>query len=191
MPKITATNVGLCGVEGLEERIIIGEVTPIIDLAVRGLCTQPYPGHPRGCPNWNKAGRFTCPPKAPPLAKVLDLTQPVYAVAAAFNLAEHVARMAERHPGWSERQKRNCLYWQGTVRKRLRAGITMLLAKHPELIVLECPEACGLLVGATVAPLGVELEWMPEQWDWHVALAGHPQPDLEEQYPDFAAAIRR
>jgi hypothetical protein len=170
---------------------VIGEVTPIIDLSVRRLCTRPYAGHPRGCPNWNKAGRFVCPPKAPPLVKVLDLDQPTYAVAAPFDLGAHVARMAERHPKWSERQKRNCLYWQGTVRKLLRAGIETLLADHPGLTVLECPEACGLLVGETVEPLGVDLEWMPEQWDWHIALAGSPHPDLAEQYPEFAAAIRR
>ena len=172
----------------MTHQIIIENVKPVYDVVMRRLCTRKYEGHPHGCPNWNS--KVLCPPKAPGLTKVIDLERPVYAVASAFNLAAHVERMREKHPDWSDRQLHNCLYWQGTARKRLRGGIDTLLSHHPDLLILVCPEACGLIVGPTVEPIGVKLEWPPKKWDWHVALAGHPQPDLKDRYPSFASAIQ-
>ena len=84
------------------------EVEPELRPEVRALCRRPYYGHPKGCPNWAK--RPTCPPQAPLLPDVLELSQPVYCVWNAFDLAGHVSPLRERHPDWSERQLRCVLY---------------------------------------------------------------------------------
>lgn len=67
-----------------------------IDHSVRDLCRQAYPGHPKGCPNWGrKAG---CPPAAPLIETLLDLTRPVVAIFHVFDLAAHRQRMWALHP---------------------------------------------------------------------------------------------
>ena len=97
-------------------------VTPVYAPAVRGLCARPYPGHPRGCPNLNhKAG---CPPAAPRLPDVLDLSRPTYLIINELDLGAHAARLGALHPGWSDRQRRCCRYWQGTARNALAQRIT-------------------------------------------------------------------
>jgi len=42
-------------------------------------CRIPYPGHPKGCPNCDSV-RVTCPPNAPKVSDVYDLSKPVYFV---------------------------------------------------------------------------------------------------------------
>lgn len=148
------------------------QVEPVVAPGVRGLCRKPYHGHPRGCPNWGR--RATCPPAAPLLPEVLDLAGPVYCIWNAFDLGSHVARMRKRHPEWSERQLKCCLYWQGTARAALRRKIEAFLAEHPGLVALTCPEACGVDVTATMASLGIELEWPPVSVAYQVALVGTP-----------------
>ena len=125
----------------MNARAFAVKVVPVVRASVRALCRRPYPGHPKGCPNWNR--RATCPPKAPLLARILDLESPVYCIANAFDLAGHVARMRARHPGWSYRQLACCLYWQGTARKRLREKVDAFLADRPDSIALYWPEANG------------------------------------------------
>lgn len=147
-------------------------VTPVVDCSVRHLCRKPYPGHPKGCPNWGK--RDSCPPQADLLPNVLDLAAPVYAIWNAFDLASHVARMKEKHPDWSDRQLRCCLYWQGTARAVLRKQIDAFLREHPGLLVLTCPEACGVDVTATMRRAGIDLEWPPVSLAYQVALVGTP-----------------
>ncbi|NIN69704.1 MAG: hypothetical protein GTO63_34475, partial [Anaerolineae bacterium] len=72
------------------------KVIPVLNPEVRDLCTRPYHGHPKGCPNYGK--RPSCPPAAPLLGEVLDLDHAVYAVWNRFDFAGHVARMRARHP---------------------------------------------------------------------------------------------
>ena len=146
------------------------EVFPIIDPSVRLLCCRPYPGHPKGCPNFNH--RANCPPRAPAWNEVFDVTRPTYCIVNRFDLAEHVERMKALHPGWSLRQLECCLYWQGTARKDLRVGIVEFKKSHPDYIVEECPEAMGVNVTETVHQVGVLLEWPPKKYVYHVALAG-------------------
>lgn len=148
-------------------------VTPVIDNSVRGLCVRKYRGHPRGCPNFGK--RDTCPPKAPLLARVLDLNEPVHCVWNRFNLAAHVNNLNVAHPDWSLYQLRNCLYWQGTARKQLHRRISEMVKRlRFDPVILTCPEACGVNVTATMKSIGVELEWPPKQFAYQVALMGHP-----------------
>ncbi len=150
------------------------QVEPVIDPRVRELCTRPYPGHPRGCPNHGK--RATCPPQAKGIDQVLDLAGPVWAVWNCFDLAAHVARLRAKHPDWSWRQLTCCLYWQGGARKCLatevrafKTGSTM-----QDLVAVNCPEACGVNVTATMALAGVALEWPPRTITYQVALVGAP-----------------
>lgn len=148
-------------------------VVPVINPKMRGMCKLPYPGHPHGCPNFGVAER--CPPKAPKFEDVVDLSEPVYAVCNAFDFAAHVAKMRVAHPTWTERQLRNCLYWQGTARKAWRAEIKSFLAAHPGLVAFETPEACGVDVTATMVAVGVALEWPPVRVAMQVALVGKPR----------------
>ena len=148
-------------------------VEPILNPKVRGLCCLPYEGHPKGCPNFGKAER--CPPQAPKFEDVVDLSKPVYAIVNSFDIAAHVERMRARHPDWSERQLLNCLYWQGTARKALRKEIKSFLAEHPDYEAHETPEAMGVNVTATLAAVGVALEWPPRKVAMQVAIAGIPK----------------
>lgn len=147
-------------------------VIPIFEPRVRSLCTKPYPGHPNGCPNFCK--RPSCPPQAPLLPEVLDLSSTVCCVWNAFDLAAHVERLRARHPAWSNRQLRCCLYWQNAARKRLRERVDQLLEQQRGYIALYCPEGSGVNVTATMADVGIELEWPPVRVAHQVALVGKP-----------------
>lgn len=149
---------------------MIIEVKPTVDYRVRTLCAMPYRGHSRGCPNLNR--RRTCPPDAGLFDVAFDLSQPVYAVVVAFSLEQHVETMRERHPSWSERQLRCCLYWQGSVRKALRAEAKRFLTEHPYYRLTMCPEAMGVNVTDTMRNAGIILEWPPERIVLQIAMAG-------------------
>ena len=143
---------------------------PVIMPAMRGLCVHPYPGHPRGCPNYGR--KPGCPPNTRLLSEVYDLTRPCWLILNAFNLGAHVRRMKRKHPEWSDRQLVCCLYWQGTARKQLEAEIKRQLDFLEGVRVERCPEAMGLNVTATLAKLGIVLEWPPRKVAHQVAFAG-------------------
>ena len=153
-------------------------VKPVIDLSVRQLCYQPYPNHPKGCPNYGK--RDTCPPQRPTLSNILDLTKSILAVWVSFNLAAYRVRMLKKHPDWSRRQLDCCLYWQGGVDKQLGKEMRYNLARYPlfdnakKLISIYVPEATGVNVTETMKNAGVELEWPPENKVIKVAFIGCP-----------------
>jgi hypothetical protein len=86
--------------------------------------------------------------------------------------ARHVARMRERHPAWSERRLRCCLYWQGRARAALRREVQVAMQASPGSRAVYCPEACGVNVTATMASIGIELEWPPVTLAYQVALVG-------------------
>lgn len=140
----------------------------VVDPKVRGLCVHPYPGHPKGCPNFNrKAG---CPPKCPPFT----LRPPYVALVNEFDLAAHVERMRAKHPTWSMRQFVNCLYWQPGARAQLRRLVVPWLREHRGWTVASCPEAGGVNVTATLSRVGIQLEWPPRRIARQVVIAGHP-----------------
>jgi len=147
---------------------------------VRILCTRPYPRHPKGCPNYGK--KYGCPPQAPLLINLLDLARPTWVIYNRFDLGKHVAAKNEKHPKWSSAQLYSCLYWQGTARKELRALVKAFLhtrftspppALRKNLVVLMCPEATGVNVTATMAAVGIHLEWPPIVYAYQVAVAGY------------------
>ena len=147
------------------------QVQPVVDITVRSLCYQSYPLHPKGCPNFGK--REDCPPEAPIIEDVLDLSKEIYVVYNVYQFGEHVAKMRHKHPEWSERQVRCCLYWQGKARKQLRHEVTQFLCEHPDLYVVKCPEAQGVNLTDTMKDVGIELEWPPEKVAYQIVLAGH------------------
>ena len=153
-------------------------ITPVVDNTVRSLCVQPYPLHPKGCPNVGKCDR--CPPEAPMFNNKFDMTKPIYAVINEYDLAAHVARMKAKHPDWSDRQLRCVLYWQGTARKQLKEKIGAVLAEQRfhGYEATWCPEGMGVNVTETMMQVGVELEWPPEQTVRQVAFLGFPQRAL-------------
>ena len=145
-------------------------VNPVIDPSVRELCTRPYPLHKNGCPNFSK--RVDCPPTVCLIGENIDLTAPVYAVYNVYNFDKHVNKMRDKHPNWSDRQLRCCLYWQPTARKQLREKIEIFLQIKPGLAIILNPEAQGVNVTATMEKVGIRLEWPPEKVTYQIALAG-------------------
>jgi predicted metal-binding protein len=146
------------------------KVNPIIDHSVRCLCIRPYPGHKKGCPNFNH--KNGCPPGAPLFEDVYDLTKPIFAIVNKFNLSEHREKMRAANPSWSPRQLDCCLYWQPKARKQLMIKIKYFLQEHPGYNVTACPEAMGVEITKTLAPAGIILEWPPSNFTYQVALAG-------------------
>lgn len=150
----------------------------VVNHAVRRLCYQPYPGHPKGCPNFGKKNR--CPPRAPLVGEVFDLQGPIYFIWTTFNLALHVHHMKEKHPEWSNRQAACCLYWQGGARKQLREAVRIFRCKHHKMIVNFTPEALGVDVTKTMRRKGVRLEWPPKHQTYQIAIAGYPADAMKK-----------
>ena len=150
----------------------IVQVQPVYQPEVRALCCKPYPGHPKGCPNFGHAER--CPPHAPLLPEVFDLKREVFAIYNRFDLGAHVAKMRNAHPDWGERQLVCCLYWQGTARGQLAKEIARITRAWPEKgwTILHTPEACGVNITATMAAIGVRLQWPPQDYTYQIALVG-------------------
>jgi predicted metal-binding protein len=144
----------------------------VVETRVRGLCRLPYPGHPRGCPNFDhKAG---CPPRCPMWEERYDLSEPAFAIVNEFNLAEHIARMRGKHPSWTERQLECCLYWQPRARRQLQDEIPRFyrVCRTARAYRIDtCPEASGVNVTETLRIAGVELEWPPKMIVRQVAIA--------------------
>ncbi len=151
----------------------LAQVVPVIDRGVRELCYRPYRGHKHGCPNYGIKSK--CPPSAPLLSEVIDLSLPIFVLWNRFRFGEHVERMRAKHPDWSERRLACCLYWQGTARRQFKdfiynQNVLNYAAAYP--IIIKCPEACGVNVTATMKLVGIELEWPPKVYAYQVAIMG-------------------
>jgi hypothetical protein len=148
------------------------EVAPaLLDVPPGILCTCRYPGHPRGCPNYGK--RATCPPQAKRFTAEYLATREWVVIWNAFPFGEHVERMRIAHPGWTERQLANCLYWQGTARNQLAQEIVRWQRDGAILcpVIERVPEAHGIDVTQTMERVGIFLEWPPRTVAYQVALA--------------------
>jgi len=133
------------------------------------LCCLEYPLHPHGCPNYEK--KVGCPPMAKHLRDLIEFSL-VYAIWNIFPFGQHVQRMKSLHPEWSERQVRCCLYWQGKARKQLGFEVDYFLSLHPDMHIIQCPEASGVNVTKTMASINKFLEWPPEKIAYQIVLAG-------------------
>ena len=154
--------------------MILKEVELIWKPEVQDFCKMPYPGYPRGCPMYDT--RASCPPEAPLIDDVLDLTKPIYAAAIEFDLKGFEERMRRLHPDWSEKQLRNPRYWQGTARRKLKDKIELAKHSNPNLnnlLVLYRPEANGVHVVSTMRKVGVKITFPPKETVILVAIIGH------------------
>jgi len=117
-------------------------------------CCSPYQGHPHGCPNFKKG----CTKKRPAFNSLRVEAYDWYAIVQEFDLKTHSEAMKRKLPDWSERQCRNPLYWQGSVRKTLREKC----GKVGGDILLDIPEASGVEVFETMKVVGVILSRHPD-----------------------------
>lgn len=119
------------------------------DILARGAwCKSPYPGHPHGCPNFPQ-----CIRARPDFSMIADKYHWI-AVMEVFDLQAHSEKMKLKHPTWTDRQCRNPLYWQGSVRSNLHKKAESFYGD----ILLDIPEACGVDVFETMLDAGVILE---------------------------------
>ena len=144
----------------------------VITPRARDWCKLPYPGHPNGCPN--NGQRPCCPPTAPMVDAFIDLEQPHWFVIERFNLKDHKERMLFTHTDWSDRQAKCVLYWQGTVKKRLREKTETFIQTHPGAVYTLLPEAMGVNVIVTARRLGIPIEIKPENFVHKISLVGYP-----------------
>lgn len=133
--------------------MIIPLKTVIIDNRARDgtWCTLPYPGHPKGCPNFPE-----CCESRPHFNDYEGFNW--YAVVETFNLKTHADAMKEKHPKWSERQCRNLLYWQNSVRSRLRKRVEAITYPLMGDVILDIPEANGIQIFDTMAKHGFVID---------------------------------
>lgn len=141
----------------------------VVDLRAREWCKLPYPGHPHGCPNYGVSQN--CPPKCPLITEYIDIEQGGYLHTVEFDIAEHMRKMKDAHPHWTERQCRNPLYWQGSVRKRLRESVESRMTLEGEVYTL-IPEAMGVHVFRTARGMGIPIKKYPERVVYKIALSG-------------------
>jgi len=87
-------------------------------------CTLPYPGHKKGCPNYDK--NPLCPPNIKIMEKHLENYSFFYLIYAIFNIFKYKNNMLNKHPDWSDRKARCLLYWQNSVKKLLKEYIISL-----------------------------------------------------------------
>lgn len=72
--------------------------------------------------------------------------------------------MKKLHPNWSDRQARCLLYWQGSVRKKLKEEARAFIdSQDKELILIETPKANGVNVFKTCENVNIILERNPKK----------------------------
>lgn len=143
----------------------------VVDYSIRNWCLYPYYGHPKGCPNWNKSEK--CPPKVDYIDKIFDLEKRHWFVFVPFNIRDHSDIMKAKHPAWSEKQCRCVLYWQNSVRKKLREFTEEFIAGNKSLDYTMIPEASGVNVFRTCHRIGVMIRKNPKKVLYKISMIGH------------------
>ncbi|KKN62620.1 hypothetical protein LCGC14_0510310 [marine sediment metagenome] len=141
----------------------------VIDYRAREWCRLPYPDHPKGCPNFDH--KLICPPQVCLIEEFVDLDHSLWLVVESFDLQEHVERMKARHSGWSDRQARNVLYWQGSVNKKLRLACESHVKTVGGVWTI-CPEAMGVNVIQTAKQVGLPIKARPTSLVFKIGLVG-------------------
>lgn len=70
----------------------IVKTVPVFEKIVRSLCRWEYPGHKNGCP-----------PQAHMFYDFIDKSKDIFVIYNRFEFGNHVKRMGDKHPEWSER----------------------------------------------------------------------------------------
>lgn len=142
----------------------------VINLKARDWCKLPYHDHPNGCPNYGVSEQ--CPPKVGIVSDVFDLGKKHWISVAEFNLSEHAEKLKAKHPGWSDKQCRCCLYWQNGVRKTLRKECESFILNKSNHIFTLIPEAMGVNVFLTAKNMGIKINWRAFPIIYKIALIG-------------------
>ncbi len=140
----------------------------VINKDAREWCKMKYPDHPNGCPNYGE--KEECPPKAPEIEDFIDLDENHYFIVAKFNIQEQEKRMLEEHPDWTKKQARCVLYWQSSVKKRLRQEVSKWERKG--YVGTLIPEAMGVHVLRTGRKIGIDIKRNPEKFVYKIVLVG-------------------
>jgi len=128
-------------------------------------CGMPYPGHPKGCPNYlgkgDKRNRI-CKNNAThnmQLSDLFDLDKPVWMVWSRFDVDEQERRMQARWPDWTPRQCRNLRLWQSSLVSVVKKkSIQMAIKAGPEYVIIT--SGFGLNVYRTCWKAGVKIDLM-------------------------------
>lgn len=155
----------------------------VINYKSRDWCKIPYPQHPDGCPNYNK--NIYCPPQSPRIETWLDIDKPHWFIVSEFNLSKFAQRMKIKHPNWSEKQSRCCLYWQNIPRKELRITMNKFIEEHPGVVSTMIPEAMGVQVIITARRLGIPIKTKPDDTVYKIALVGYPKNLKQHVMEDY------
>lgn len=148
---------------------------------VRDWCLLPYPGHPKGCPNYAVAAK--CPPSAPHVSDYFDLSRDLWLVHSEFDLLGHMQRMKAKHSSWSDRQLKCVLYWQPTSRKELKFRRMIASINTGANQWTDIPEAMGVNVYATAALAGLRLQKIKRLSTCrHIALIGFSKQGQESLF---------
>jgi hypothetical protein len=91
----------------------------------------------------------------------MNLLMNHYIVVETFDLNAHAKTMAAKHPEWSKKQCKCCLYWQNGVRKRLKQQCVDFIKNHPGYICTLIPEAMGVNVFRTAHRHGLMIRKNP------------------------------
>lgn len=132
-------------------------------------CEMPYPGHKKGCPNYDKCLTL------PRIENYFDLDKPHWFAIVTFDLQAHINRMRYLHPTWSDRQCRCVLYWQNGVKSQLDrfcVNWIKLITPGENMIYHKIPEAMGVNVILTMKRIGQYIETKPKSIVKKVALIG-------------------
>ncbi len=143
----------------------------VIDYRARKWCRMPYPDHPKGCPNFDR--KPICPPQVCLIEDFVDLNRGLWLVVETFDIQEHADGLKTKHPGWSDRQARCVLYWQGGVNKKLRLACESQ-AKTVGGVWTICPEAMGVNVIQTAKQVGLPIKARPDSLVFKIGLVGFP-----------------
>jgi hypothetical protein len=101
------------------------------------------------------------------------MARPHWLAIVEFDLEAHKQRMFSLHPEWTDRQAGCVLYYQETIRKKLRATVIEFKQSQPGLVDTLVPEAMGVNVIKTIRRLGIPIETKPKTKVLKVALVGH------------------
>jgi predicted metal-binding protein len=162
----------------------IDRSTIIMSKNVRSWCKLPYIRHPRGCPNYGK--NPLCPPTIPYRKDILNKYNDFHLFCARFDIESYMARKKEIHPDRTDAQLRNLIYWQQSVKKRLKDAILASRIHYSEFFtagggMMQRPsmECVGIFVFATLQRNHIEFDRKAEKYVTLVALTcGHKQLDL-------------
>lgn len=138
---------------------------------VQDMCGWPYPGHPKGCPNYNKYP--DCPPNTPYVTDLFNVKASMFLVFSEFDLAGHVAKMKTKHLNWTDKQARCVLYWQPRSKKQMRERVKLFLKESNCNQWHFYSEALGVNMYATASLSGLKLERIRDlKTCHHIALVG-------------------